>query len=84
MKRNVGWIIDQLNAKLEYVPPGSPRSFTVRRNSQNDVIVRMYDPGVTRLQIVTTIISESGFAGYLRRVDVDLKWVEFVVFVRRY
>lgn len=84
MKRNVGWIIDQLNAKLEYVPPGSLRSFTVRKNFQNDVIVRVYDPGVTRLKIVTTIISESEYAGYLKKVDVDLKWVEFVVFVGRY
>jgi hypothetical protein len=50
----------------------------------NDIVVRIYDPGVTRMKIATTIISESGYAGYLRSVDDEKDWIEFTVFVRRY
>lgn len=84
MKRNVGWIIDQLHEKLDHVPSGLLRSFTIRKDDRNDIVVRIYDPGVTRVRIATTIIYESGCAGYLRSVDDEMNWIEFTVFVGRY
>lgn len=84
MKKGVSGIIDQLHERLDHVPSRSLRSFTIRKDDRNDIIVRMYDPGVTRMKIVTTIISESGCAGYLRSVDNEKNWIEFTVFVRRY
>ena len=84
MKKGVGRIIDQLNEKLNRVPSGSFRSFTIRKDDMNNIVVRIYDPGVTRMKIATTIISESGYAGYLRNVDDEKNWIEFTVFVKRY
>lgn len=84
MKKGVGMIIDQLNEKLNRVPSGSFRSFTIRKDDMNNIVVRIYDPGVTRMKIATTIISESGYAGYLRSVDDEKDWIEFTVFVKRY
>jgi hypothetical protein len=84
MKKGVSGIIDQLNEKLNRVPSGSFRSFTIRKDDRNDIVVRIYDPGVTRMKIATTIISESGYAGYLRSVDDEKNWIEFTVFVKRY
>ena len=84
MKKGVSGIIDQLHEKLNYVPSGSLRSFTIRKDDMNNIVVRIYDPGVTRMMIATTIISESGYAGYLRGVDDEKNWIEFTVFVGRY
>ena len=84
MKKGVSGIIDQLHEKLDYVPSGSLRSFTIRKDDRNDIVVRIYDPGVTRMKIATTIIYESGCAGYLRSVDDERNWIEFTVFVKRY
>lgn len=84
MKKGVGRIIDQLHEKLDHVPSGLLRSFTIRKDDRNDIVVRIYDPGVTRVRIATTIIYESGCAGYLRSVDDEMNWVEFTVFVGRY
>lgn len=84
MKKGVGMIIDQLNEKLNRVPSGFLRSFTIRKDDMNNIVVRIYDPGVTRMKTATTIIYESEYAGYLRDVDDEMNWIEFTVFVRRY
>ncbi|HQE50054.1 MAG TPA: hypothetical protein PKV93_11990 [Fervidobacterium sp.] len=84
MKKGVSGIIDQLNEKLDHVPSGLLRSFTIRKDDRNNIVVRIYDPGVTRVKIATTIIYESGCAGYLRDVDDEKNWIEFTVFVGRY
>jgi len=84
MKKGVSRIIDQLNEKLDHVPSGLLRSFTIRKDDRNNIVVRIYDPGVTRVKIATTIIYESGCAGYLRGVDDKMNWIEFTVFVGRY
>ncbi len=84
MKKGVSRIIDQLNEKLDHVPSGLLRSFTIRKDDRNNIVVRIYDPGVTRVKIATTIIYESGCAGYLRDVDDEKNWIEFTVFVGRY
>jgi hypothetical protein len=84
MKKGVGGIIDQLHEKLNYAPSGSLRSFTIRKDDRNNIVVRIYDPGVTRMKIATTIIYESGCAGYLRSVDDKMNWIEFTVFAGRY
>ena len=84
MKKGVSWIIDQLHEKLDHVPSGLLRSFTIRKDDRNDIVVRIYDPGVTRMKTATTIIYESEYAGYLRDVDDEMNWIEFTVFVKRY
>ena len=53
-------------------------------DDMNNIVVRIYDPGVTRMKIAITIIYESGCAGYLRSVDDKKNWIEFTVFVGRY